>query len=273
MNIIVCVKQVPDTEKIEINPTTNTLKREGVASILNPYDGYALEAAAKIKDESSNTNIFVVSMGPPQAEAMLRECLAMAADKAFLVTDRLFGGSDTYATSYILSKAIQQIQLDEGIVFDAIFCGKQAIDGDTAQVGPELAEQMNYPQITSCLEVIEKNEEFQVLQEQMDCRKRMGVSSPCVLTFTKPDKDPRYPTFKRRLEARKAKIRHISIEDIEDMDRQKIGVKGSPTKVRRCYAISKSKKTQIIECNQLEEMAERIYSIIKPESKGGSKDG
>lgn len=263
MNIIVCVKQVPDTEKIEIHEETNTLKREGVPSILNPYDGYALEAAAKIKDENADTNIHVISMGPPQAESTLRECLAMAADKAYLITDRSFGGSDTYATSYILSKAIQQIQVDEGIVFDAIFCGKQAIDGDTAQVGPELAEQMNYPQITSCLEVIEKDGELQILQEQMDCRKRMGVSLPCVLTFTKPDKDPRFPTFKRKLEARKAKIRHLSMEDIQGMDRGKIGVKGSPTKVKRCYPISKSKKTQIIECNQLEELADRIYSILE----------
>lgn len=270
MNIIVCVKQVPDTERIEIDSVTNTLKREGVPSILNPYDGYALEAAAKMKDENPSTNIYVISMGPPQAEAVLRECLAMAADKAYLVTDKLFSGSDTYATSYILSKAIKQIELDEGIVFDAVFCGKQAIDGETAQVGPELAEQMNYPQITSCLEVVEKNDELQVIQEQLDRRKRMGISLPCVLTFTKPSKDPRFPTFKRKLEARKANVRHISISDIEDMNMQKIGVKGSPTRVRRCYAISKSKKTQLVECSDLDEIVDRIYSIIELASKGES---
>ena len=151
MNILVCVKQVPDTTEIKIDPVKNTLVREGVPSIVNPFDGYALEAAARIKDKDPSTKIVVVSMGPEQAKNALKECLAIAADKAYLVSGRAFGGSDTLATSYILSNAVGKLEELEG-KFDAIFCGKQAIDGDTAQVGPELAEHLGYPQVTYGLE-------------------------------------------------------------------------------------------------------------------------
>ena len=147
MNILVCVKQVPDTTEIKIDPVKNTLIRDGVPSILNPFDGYALEAAARIKDKDPGAKIVVVSMGPEQAKNALKECLAIAADKAYLVSGRAFGGSDTLATSYILSNAVGKLEELEG-KFDLIFCGKQAIDGDTAQVGPELAEHLNYPQVT-----------------------------------------------------------------------------------------------------------------------------
>ena len=151
MNILVCMKQVPDTTEIKIDPVTNTLIRDGVPSIVNTFDAFALEAAARIKDKNPDTKIVVVSMGPEQAKVALKECLAIAADKAYLVSDRAFGGSDTLATSYILSNAIQKIEELEG-KFDAIFCGKQAIDGDTAQVGPEIAEHLGYPQVTYALE-------------------------------------------------------------------------------------------------------------------------
>ena len=129
MNILVCIKQVPDTTEIKIDPVKNTLIREGVPSIVNPFDTYALEAAARIKDANPDAKIVVVTMGPPQAEKALRECLAIAADKAYLVTDRKFGGSDTLATSYVLRKTVEKLETLEG-KFDAIFCGKQAIDGD-----------------------------------------------------------------------------------------------------------------------------------------------
>ena len=128
--MLVCVKQVPDTTEIKIDPVKNTLIRDGVPSILNPFDGYALEAAARIKDKNPDSKIVVVTMGPMQAQTMLKECLSIAADKAYLVSSRAFGGSDTLATSYILSQAIQEIEKTEG-KFDIIFCGKQAIDGDT----------------------------------------------------------------------------------------------------------------------------------------------
>ena len=153
MNILVCVKQVPDTTEIKIDPVKNTLIREGVPSIVNPFDGYALEAAARIRDKNPDTKIVVLSMGPEQAKAALKECLAIAADKAYLVSDRAFGGSDTLATSYIISETIKKVSELEG-GFDAIFCGKQAIDGDTAQVGPQIAEKLNLPQVTYAEEIV-----------------------------------------------------------------------------------------------------------------------
>ena len=161
MNILVCVKQVPDTTQIKIDPVKHTLIREGVPSILNPFDGYALEAAARVKDKDPSTKITVVTMGPPQATAVLKECVGIAADKGYLVSGRTFGGSDTLATSYILSHAIKAIEEKEG-KFDAIFCGKQAIDGDTAQVGPEIAEWLGVPQVTYGLEVEATEDGFKV---------------------------------------------------------------------------------------------------------------
>ncbi len=151
MNILLCVKQVPDTADIRIDPVKNVLIRKGVPSILNPFDSYALEAAARIKDRDPATKIVALSMGPAQADAVLRECLAIAADSAYLVSGRAFGGSDTLATSYILAEAIKLVSEKEG-PFDAVFCGKQAIDGDTAQVGPEIAEHLGIPQVTYGLE-------------------------------------------------------------------------------------------------------------------------
>ncbi|MBQ4458887.1 MAG: electron transfer flavoprotein subunit beta/FixA family protein, partial [Clostridia bacterium] len=164
MNILLCVKQVPDTADIRIDPEKNVLIRKGVPSILNPFDSYALEAAARIKDKDPATKIVALSMGPPQAEAVLRECLAIAADRAYLISGRAFGGSDTLATSYILSEAIKLVSEKEG-PFDAVFCGKQAIDGDTAQVGPELAEHLNLPQITYGLTCEKTDDGLKVVKE------------------------------------------------------------------------------------------------------------
>jgi len=238
MNIIVCIKQVPDTTEIRIDPVKHTLIRAGVPSILNPFDGYALEAAARLKDKNPDTNIYVLSMGPNQAMAVLREAMSMAADKAYLVSGRSFGGSDTLATSYIISQAIKKIERQEGIKFDAIFCGKQAIDGDTAQVGPEIAEHLGLPQVTYGLEC-EKTDtgKLLVLQEGDGYKAKVVVDFPCLVTFTKPNFDPRFPTVKRKLAAKKAEIKIItdSEEDFPDMDRAKIGLKGSPTRVKTTF--------------------------------------
>lgn len=262
MNIVVCVKQVPDTTEIKIDWEHHTLIREGVVSILNPYDGYALEAAAKIRDKNPDTTITAVSMGPVQAEEALRECLAIAADQAYLITDRVFGGSDTYATSYILAQAIKHIQKMQGVIFDVIFCGKQAIDGDTAQVGPELAEHMGYPQVTGCLEAKEREKELVVLQERDDNKKVIGVTYPCVVTFTKPDVDPRFPTFKRKMAARKAEIPHISSKTIEGIDLSHVGIEGSPTKVRKSFVQVNKKEGVMIESENLENAIQELYLAV-----------
>ena len=236
MNILVCVKQVPNTQVIQIDPVTNTLIREGVESILNPYDGYALEAASRLQDkDKENIKIYALCMGPPQAQAILRECLEISANAAYLATDRFFGGSDTLATGYILSESIKKIEAMEGIKFDMIFCGKQAIDGDTAQVGPQVAEVLDLPQITYGLTCEIKGDEIHVLKETEDGKEVVAAKFPCLVTFTKPQFELRLPSVKRKLAARKMEIKNIGADDLEGIDRTKIGLKGSPTKVRKTF--------------------------------------
>ena len=237
MNMLVCVKQVPDTTEIKIDPVTNTLIRDGVPSILNPFDGYALEAAARIKDKDPEAKLVVVAMGPEQAKAVLKESLAIAADKAYLVSGREFGGSDTLATSLILSAAIKKIEEIEG-KFDIIFCGKQAIDGDTAQVGPEIAEHLGYPQVTYGLEAEVDGDLVKVKKEAEDGALVIGIKMPCLLTFTKPAWDPRYPTIKRKMAANKAEIPTLGFADL-GLAAEQCGLKGSPTKVKKSFCPEK----------------------------------
>ncbi len=261
MNILVCVKQVPDTAEIKIDPEKNTLIREGVPSILNTFDGYALEAAARIKDKNPDTKIVVVSMGPAQAVAVLKECLAIAADKAYLVSGRTFGGSDTLATSYILSQAVAKIEETEG-KFDAIFCGKQAIDGDTAQVGPELAEHLGLPQVTYGLEAELADGMLKVKKETEEGTEIIGVSLPCLVTYTKPAWDPRYPNIKRKLAANKAVIPVLGDDDLPGIDTARIGLNGSPTKVKKTFVVQKKTGGVKIEEETGEASAKKLYAVL-----------
>jgi len=262
MNILVCIKQVPDTTEIKIDPVTNTLIRAGVPSIVNPFDGYALEAAARIRDHHPDTTITVLSMGPEQAKESLRECLAIAADKAYLVTDRAFGGSDTLATSYILSHAIQKVEEKEG-KFDAIFCGKQAIDGDTAQVGPEIAEHLGLPQVTYALETSYSEGQLCVLQEGEDSNRRIAVELPCVVTFTKPSFDPRYPTIKRKMAAKRAEIPSLTAAELAELDLGRAGLKGSPTKVKQTFVPVRETRGILIEEESGREAATKLCDILE----------
>lgn len=235
MNILVCIKQVPDTTEIRIDPEKHTLIRDGVPSIVNPFDGYALECAARIKDKDPDTKITVVSMGPPQAIAALKECLSVGGDKAYLVSAREFGGSDTLATSYILSCAVKKLEELEG-KFDIIFCGKQAIDGDTAQVGPEIAEHLDYPQVTYALEAFDEgNGSLKVKKETEDGCEMIAIKTPCVITVTKPAWDPRYPSIKSKMAANRKEIPTLGVDDLTTIDRERIGLKGSPTKVKKTF--------------------------------------
>lgn len=261
MNILVCVKQVPDTTEIKIDPVKNTLIRDGVPSIVNTFDGYALEAAARIKDKDPNTKIVVLTMGPPQAEAAVRECLAIAADKGYMVSGRTFGGSDTLATSYILANAIRKVEEVEG-KFDAIFCGKQAIDGDTAQVGPEIAEHLDYPQVTYGLEAELDGDTLKVKKEIDGGVEVIGLKMPCLATFTKPAWDPRYPTIKRKMAAKKAKITIFGDDDFPDMDKTRIGLKGSPTHVKKTYVPQKKSGGMKIKEESDEESAKKLFKVL-----------
>lgn len=262
MNILVCMKQVPDTAEIKIDPVKNTLIRDGVPSIVNPFDAYALEAAARIKDANPDTKIVVVSMGLPQAVSALKECLAIAADQAYLISDRPFGGSDTLATSYIISQAVRKIEELEG-KFDAIFCGKQAIDGDTAQVGPEIAEHLGYPQVTYGLVAEVVGDTLKVKKETEEGSEVIGVKMPCVVTFTKPAWDPRYPNIKRKLAANRAEIPVITAADLPDIDLSRAGLSGSPTKVKKTFVPSRKTGGVKIQEEGAEASAQKLYSLLR----------
>lgn len=260
MNMLVCVKQVPDTTEIKINPETNTLIRDGVPSIVNTFDGFALEIAARIKDINPGSRIIVISMGPEQAKAALRECLSVGGDKAYLISDRSFGGSDTLATSYILSKAIKKLEELEGR-FDIIFCGKQAIDGDTAQVGPEIAEHLGYPQITYAVEVSAGDKIVRVKRETTDFYEVLETDLPCVITATKPSFEPRYPTIKSKMAANRAEISTLTASSFE-LDINRAGLKGSPTKVKKSFTPSLIKTGIRIQEESGEAAAKALYQLL-----------
>jgi electron transfer flavoprotein beta subunit len=210
---------------------TNTLMRAGVPSIVNPYDEYALEAAALLKDEYDGTRIVALCMGPDQAEEALRSCVAAGSDAAYLVSDRSFAGSDTLATSYILAQAIRAIMLKEGS-FDIIFCGKQAIDGDTAQVGPGIAEHLGYPQATNVVSVTWREGLLTVERESDYGRETLGISLPAVVTVTANRHEPRIPSLRDRMKANEAVIKRLNHADIGTSP-DRIGLQGSPTKVKK----------------------------------------
>lgn len=229
MKIVVCVKQVPDTTEVKINPQTNTLIREGVASIINPFDLYAVEEALRIKEKLGGT-VTVLSMGPPQVAESLKETIGMGVDDAVLLSDRAFAGADTLATSYALAKGIEKIG---GV--QLIICGKQAIDGDTAQVGPEIAEKMGIPHLTYIKKINEITEE-KMIAERMneDGYERLEMPLPALITVVKEINEPRMPSLKGMMRAKKAVIPVWSAADI-GADPAKVGLNGSPTWVKRIF--------------------------------------
>lgn len=265
MKILVCVKQVPDTTEIKIDPVKNTLIRAGVPSIVNTFDAYALEVAARIKDADPSSKIVVISMGPQHAKEALTECLTVGADKAYLISDRAFGGSDTLATSYILSEAIKKVEEIEDEKFDLIFCGKQAIDGDTAQVGPEIAEHLDYPQITYAVEANVKEEKVEVKVETETGFEILGSEMPCLITVTKPAFEPRLPTIKSKMFAKKVTIDTLTTEEIT-IDKTRTGLKGSPTKVKKTFTPSIKKSGVKISEETNKASAEKLFDLI---SKAG----
>lgn len=229
MKIVVCVKQVPDAKDVRLDPETNTLAREGVESILNPYDQHALEAAVRLKEQLGG-EVTVITMGPPQAEAVLRLAISCGADHGVLVSDRAFAGADTWATAYTLAQAIRKLG-----EFDLFLCGKQAIDGDTAQVGPGLAMRMDVPYIT-CVQKVNSVDKKKIVVERMmdDGHDLVEVRFPVLLTVVKDINEPRVPSLKGKMKAKKALITTLSAKDI-DADPGSIGLPGSPTQVVRVF--------------------------------------
>lgn len=230
MHIIVCIKQVPETTDVRINPETNTLMREGVESIVNPFDTYAIEEALRLK-EKLGARVTALSMGPPQAEKALREAISMGVDKGVLISDRAFAGSDTWATSYTMAMAIRKIG-----DADIILCGKQASDGDTAQVGPGIATHLDMPQITYTRK-IEEVSQTEITAERLleGGYEVIKAPLPCLLTVVKEINEPRLPSLKGKMAARKAEISTWGAADIE-AEPSKLGLEGSPTKVVKVFS-------------------------------------
>jgi len=256
MNIIVCIKQVPDTTNVRIDPETNTLVRSGVQSIVNPFDMYAIEEAIRLKEKFGGM-VTVVTMGPPQAEEALREAISLGADEAVLVSDRAFAGSDTWATSYTLSKAVRKIGK-----FDLVVCGKQAIDGDTAQVGPGVAAFLDIPQITFVKKIEDIKDSF-IRAERMTEEGYDIIESPlpCLITVVKEINEPRLPSLKGKMRAKKIEIKKLEAKDL-DADPDSLGLKGSPTKVVKIFTPPPRKGGQMLK-GEAKDISERLVDLLK----------
>lgn len=256
MNLVVCIKQVPDTTEIKIDPVKNTLIRNGVPSILNPFDKNALEQALLLKDKYGG-KVTAISMGPGSAKAVLREALSLGADKAFLITDRAFGGSDTYATSYILSKAIEKLG-----TFDFIFVGKQAIDGDTGQTGSSIAEHLNINRLSCILDIEIEGNKCIVKRQIEEGIEVVDAKLPILCTITKESNKPRYATIRNKINSLKAEIKEITLADMPDTDITKIGLKGSPTRVKATFTPKRQVSGEILEVLNPKESAKDLVSKL-----------
>ena len=230
MNIIVCIKQVPGTTDVKIDKKTNTLIREGVECIINPFDMYAIEEGLRIRERYQG-KVTVLSMGPPQVESALREAISLGADEAILLSDRTFAGADTLATSYTLSMGIQKIG-----DFDIIICGKQAIDGDTAQVGPGIAEKLNIPYIAFVRKIEEIKEKSMVAERMMETGfEVVELPLPALITVVKEINEPRLPSLKGMMKSKKATISVWNAGEL-GAEEDKLGLKGSPTQVIKVFS-------------------------------------
>lgn len=256
MNILVCAKQVPNTNEVKIDPVKGTLIREGVESILNPDDANALEAALKIKDKYKDVKVTVISMGPNQAEEMLRECMAMGADDAILLSDRAFGGADTWATSNTIAAAIKKIK-----DFDIIFAGRQAIDGDTAQVGPQIAERLHIPQVTYVQDLEISGDKITVHRQLENGYEVIEVKMPVLLTAVKELNKPRYMNVEGIYDAYKKEITVWGFKDL-NISKDQIGIDSSPTKVLKSFTPEPKGKGIMLEGNS-KKIASDLISNLK----------
>lgn len=274
LHVVVCVKQVPDSREIRIDPKNNTLIRQGVPSIVNFYDMHGLEEALRIKDELG-ARVTVVTMGPPQAEKGLKECISLGADEAVLVTDRAFAGADTLATSYVLGTAIRKIEETWGPVH-MVFCGKQTLDGDTGQVGPGVACRLDMDQLTYVCKVDQVDEEagrVRVHRQMEDGVEVAETSMPVLLTVLKELNRIRRATLPGMVRAARYKPPQWTMADFPEMDRAKIGLKGSPTIVGRTWVpeIRKANTVQIGGATpeaQAEEVAGKLWEGGLPRRLG-----
>ena len=257
MHIIVCIKQVPNTTDVRIDPATNTLIRAGVESVINPFDMYAIEEGIRLKERLSG-KVTVITMGPPQAEAALREAVSMGCDDAILVSDRKFAGSDTWATSYTLAQAIRKAG-----DFDIIVCGKQASDGDTAQVGPGISTHLDIPQVT----YVKKIEEIDPGKAKVERMTEEGFDIietplPCLFTVVKEINTPRLPSLKGKMRAKSCAIVKWTADDIA-CDPKNVGLDGSPTRVVKIFTPPPRKGGEIIKGRDADDIAANLSGLLK----------
>lgn len=257
MNILVCIKQVPGTNKVEVDPATGVLKRDGVDSKMNPYDLYALETAFRLKEAHGGT-VRVISMGPPQAKQIIAEAYAMGADFGILLSDRKFGGADVLATSYTLSQGAVQAG-----PFDLILCGKQTTDGDTAQVGPELAEYLDIPSISNVKRIVGITDGAVTVEMDMAHTVEIArVPFPCLLAVEKDIFQPRLPSYVKKMETKDREIRVISFDDLADQDEKKYGLNGSPTQVQRIFPPESNDRRELWK-GTADSLTDRLFSKLK----------
>ncbi len=259
MRIVVCIKQVPDTQEVRLDPVTHTLKREGIAAIINPFDLYALEEGLRVKDAQGGT-VTVITMGPPQAETALREALGYGADAAVLLSDKAFAGADTWATALTLAKAVDKLG-----GADLIFCGKQAIDGDTAQVGPMLATILNIPYIAWARKLSLAEGELTVERLLDHGYDAVATNLPALITVIKEINEPRVPSFKAKLKAKKEAIPVWGSTDL-GLEAGDIGLSGSFTQVVKVFP-PPSRGTPEIWTGASEELAGRLWQRLKAQNK------
>ncbi|HVJ48618.1 electron transfer flavoprotein subunit beta/FixA family protein [Desulfitobacterium sp.] len=273
MHFVVCLKQVPDTSEVRIDPETNTLMRQGVPSIINPYDAHALEEAIRLKEKVGG-RVTLVSMGPPQALEALKKGMSFGADRAILLSDRAFGGSDSLATAYILSSAIRKIHEEDPI--DLIFAGKEAIDGDTAQTGPGIAQRLGFPQLTYSITVRELTETTITVERKTEGgRQVVQAQLPALITVEKELNDLRYASLPNMMNAAKYEPEIWSAKSLE-FDATQMGLKGSPTSVSRIFAPPARSGGETIDGTKdptgtAKSLVETLFqqNIIHPLAKGG----
>jgi len=259
MNIVVCIKQVPGTTEIKIDPETNTLVREGVQSIINPFDAYALEEGVRLRERYGG-KVTTISMGPPQAEEALRETVSLGADEAVLISDRAFAGSDTWATSYVLSRAITRIA-----DYNLIICGRQTLDGDTGQVGPELSEMLEIPFVAYVSKVEEVSEGKMKVQRMVEeGYETIEMPLPTAITVVKEINVPRLPSLRGSMKAKTIEIPTWTAEDI-GADVNRAGLAGSPTRVVKIFFPRRTHQSEMLQGSpeeQVQQLVDKLEGLI-----------
>ncbi|WML52602.1 electron transfer flavoprotein subunit beta/FixA family protein [Neobacillus sp. PS3-12] len=273
LHIVACIKQVPDTKIIKMNPKTNTMDRRTAPAILNPYDTHAVEEAVRLKNRYGGT-VSVLTMGPPPAVKAIKKCIEIGADEGYLITDRRFAGADTLATSYALTKALEKISKEKPV--DLIICGKMSIDGDTGQVGPGIARRLDIPPLTSVNKVVEinKDEGHAIVHRKLEDGYEVIKSSlPCLFSVEKTINEVPYSTFPNMLKASKYNPIIWSVDDLEDIDIKQLGLKGSPTIVSKVWAPPAPEGGTIIEGSPLAQVEQLLSVILEKKELFTVKEG